>query len=129
MAGVTQTVDDFAELFPAVFVRFHRRDAKRSELSGASRAVLLHLASTGPLTIGEMALHLGRAQSVVSEIVDGMERKKLLERMRDPRDRRRALVWLTDAGLARFEEDRDVLSRELLAKATARMTTAERAAL
>jgi DNA-binding MarR family transcriptional regulator len=76
-----------------------------------------------------MARHLQRAQSVVSEVVDHLERDGLLERARDPRDRRRALVWLTEAGLAYLERDRDVLSRELLARAMARMTLAARAAL
>ena len=119
----------FAELFPAVYLRFHRRDAKRDGLPAASRAILQHLAVAGPLTVGEMARHLQRAQSVVSEVVDHLERDGLLERARDPRDRRRALVWLTDAGLAYLERDRDVLSRDLLARAMARMTPAARAAL
>ncbi len=42
----------FCELFPAAYLAFHRRDGKRDQLSGASRAVLLHLAQTGPLTVG-----------------------------------------------------------------------------
>jgi len=119
----------FAELFPAVYLRFHRRDGKREAMSGASRAALLHLASTGPLTIGEIAAHFGRAQSVVSEIVDGLEKKAWLERMRDPRDKRRALVWLTERGLEALDRDRQVLSRELLARAMKKMTAADRAAL
>ena len=58
----------FAELFRAVYLTFHRRDRPRSELPGASRAVLEHLALAGPLTIGEAAAHMSRAQSVISEI-------------------------------------------------------------
>jgi DNA-binding MarR family transcriptional regulator len=88
----------FGELFPGVYLRFHRRDGKRHELPGASRAVLHHLTLTGPLTIGEMAKHLSRAQSVVSEIVDHLERDGLLERMRDPKDRRRTLLALLASG-------------------------------
>jgi DNA-binding MarR family transcriptional regulator len=120
---------EFGELFQAVYLRFHRRDGKRSELPGASRAVLQHLAGAGPLTIGELAAHVDRAQSVASEIVDHLERDGLLERIRDPRDRRRTLVWLTDAGTAALERDREVLSRELVAAALARMTASERAGL
>ncbi len=119
----------FNELFPAVYLRFHRRDGKRATLPAASRAVLQHLAGAGPLTIGEMALHLERAQSVISEIVDHLERDELLERLRDPRDRRRVLVWLTDAGSASLERDREVLSTELVAAAMAAMTPTERTAL
>ncbi|HST86463.1 MAG TPA: MarR family winged helix-turn-helix transcriptional regulator [Kineosporiaceae bacterium] len=119
----------FASLFPEIYLRFHRRDEKRSELSGASRAVLTHLAMTGPLTVGEAAGHLQRAQSVVSEIVTQLAGKGLLERWRDPRDRRRTLVWLTPSGLRFLERDRDVLSVELLAAAFAEMTASEQEAL
>ncbi len=119
----------FGELFPAVYLTFHRRDGKRAQLPGASRAVLQHLAGAGPLTIGELAAHLDRSQSVASEIVDHLERDDLLERIRDPRDRRRTLVWLTDAGRELLERDRDVLSRELVAGAMAGMTEPERAGL
>lgn len=119
----------FAELFPAAYLRFHRRDEPRSELGGAARAVLLHLANAGPLTVGETALHLDRAQSVVSEIVDHLEAKGLLERMKDKADRRRTLVWLSDGGFEALERDRDVLSRDLVLRATQAMTEAERAQL
>jgi hypothetical protein len=54
----------FAGLFRAIYLTFHRRDGPRNELSGASRAVLQHLAMSGPLTVGEAAVHLDRAQSV-----------------------------------------------------------------
>ncbi|HET9932502.1 MAG TPA: MarR family winged helix-turn-helix transcriptional regulator [Polyangiaceae bacterium] len=119
---------EFAGLFPRVYLAFHRRDEKR-ELPNASRAVLQHLALTGPLTIGEMAQHLSRAQSVVSEIVDHLERDGLLERMRDARDRRRVLVWLSQSGQAEQERANEVLSSELLEHAMQHMTPASREAL
>jgi DNA-binding MarR family transcriptional regulator len=123
------TAREFGRLFPAVYLRFHRRDDKRSELSNASQAVLQHLSLTGPLTIGEMAKHLGRAQSVVSEIALHLERSGLLDRTRDPRDRRKVLVWLSEAGLDVLERARQVLSRELLERTMAHMTSADRRAL
>ena len=120
---------EFGELFPAVYLRFHRRDGKQRELPSASRAVLHHLTLTGPLTVGEMAKHLSRAQSVVSEIVDHLERDGLLERMADPKDKRRKLVWLSDRGLALLEHEREVLSRDLLTRAMTKMKPADRLAL
>jgi DNA-binding MarR family transcriptional regulator len=116
----------YAELFPAVYLKFHRRDAKERELSGASRGVLLHLAGTGPLTVGECARHLARAQSVVSEIVDQLEGHGLVARVRDETDRRRTLVWLTDEGRARLVAEQQVLSGSALERACARMTPEER---
>ena len=76
-----------------------------------------------------MADHLDRAQSVVSDIVTGLEAKGLLARQKDPANRRRALVWLSDDGLALLAEDRRVLSAQLLGGAVAAMTPADRAAL
>jgi DNA-binding MarR family transcriptional regulator len=119
----------FAALFRALYLTYHRRDGPRSGLTGASRAVLGHLAHAGPLTIGEAALHLERAQSVVSEIVDGLERRGLLMRDRDPADRRRTFVWLTPAGTEALRLDDEVLSEAALAAAMARMVEADRTAL
>jgi len=107
----------FAERFRAVYLTFHRRDGPRGQLQGTSRAVLEHLAMAGPLTIGEAATHLDRAQSVVSEIVSHLEGQGLLERERDPADRRRTLVWLTPAGQRALRRDREVLGLDLLARA------------
>jgi len=119
----TQQAERFAELFGAVYLAFHRRDAPRSELTGASRAVLTHLAMAGPLTVGEAAVHLDRAQSVVSEIVERLESRGLLERESDPADRRRTLVWLTNSGHDTLRADRRVLSADHLARGLAAMPT------
>src|SRR6185436_19052104 len=80
---------EFAQLFPAFYLRFHRRTGKRGVLTAQSAAVLSHLMLTGPLTVTEAARHMNRAQSVMSEIVNGLERKGLLARMVDERDRRK----------------------------------------
>lgn len=122
----------FCELFPAVYLRFCRRTERRgarSALTPQMDAVLRHLSLSGPLTIGEMARHLARAQSVVSEIVDGLEQKGLLERVRDARDRRRVLVWLTDEARRTLARREEVLDREHVATAMAGMSEAQRRAL
>ena len=90
MRRVSAATAAVAELFPAIYLRFHvRRPKPVSRLDQTGTAVLLHLERIGPLTIGEASKHLGRAQSVVSEIVSRLERRGLIERMRDERDRRR----------------------------------------
>ncbi len=122
-------VDAFCAAFPQAYLAFHRRDGRRGGLTNASRAVLTHLAGSGPITIGEASRHLDRAQSVVSEIVSQLERHGLLEREPDPGDRRRTLVWLTDAGLARLRQDSDVLDRALVAEAMDRLDTTTRRGL
>jgi DNA-binding MarR family transcriptional regulator len=119
-AGQEQA-ERFAELFRAVYLTFHRRDGPRSQLAGASRAVLEHLALAGPLTVGEAAAHMNRAQSVISEIVAHLERQGLLEREDDPADRRRTLIWLTPHGHDVLRRDREVLGVDQLARALARL--------
>jgi DNA-binding MarR family transcriptional regulator len=119
----------FAELFRAVYATYHRRDGPRGQLASASRAVLEHLALAGPLTIGEAAAHMSRAQSVISEIVTHLERQGLLERESDPADRRRTLVWLTPDGHAALRRDREVLAVDLLSAAMARLPPGEADAL
>ena len=65
--------------------------------------VLRHLAGSGPLTIGEQAAHLGIGRATATELMDRLEAKGLVERIRDERDRRRVFVWLTKEGQSRLE--------------------------
>jgi DNA-binding MarR family transcriptional regulator len=124
-----QAAQEFAELLGAAFLRFHRRGPKRSTWTPQGWAVLQHLEMAGPLTVTEAAKHMDRAQSVMSEIVDGLERKGLLARIRDARDRRRSLVWLTDQGRAAMATERQVLCVDRLQRAFAKMGEAAAADL
>ena len=130
MNDARKAAEALAELFPAIYLRLHARHFKRGHrVNAAGVAVLQHLALAGPLTVGEAAVHFDRAQSVVSEIVDRLAARGLVERMRDERDRRRVLVWLLPAGFDELERDREVLSRELVGAAMERMKPAARRAL
>lgn len=124
-----EAAEIFARQFPAMYLRFHRRDAKGLGLTPASRAVLQHLALAGPVTIGELCGHLDRSQSVVSDIVAHLEQDGLVERQDDPADRRRRHVWLTPSGRELLARDGDVLSVELLQRAFAELSADERGAL
>ncbi len=129
MSDERERSERFAAQFRAVYLTFHRRDGPRGQLAGASRAVLEHLAMAGPLTIGEAAAHLSRAQSVVSEIVSHLTDQGLLERENDPADRRRTLIWLTPAGHDALRRDREVLGLDLLTRAFARIPAGQADAL
>ena len=120
----------FAALFPEIYLRLHaRKDRAALRVTPQMWAMLQHLAMAGPLTVTEAAEHFGRAQSVVSETVDTLCEKKLLERVRDARDRRRTLVWLTDEGHAFLANERRVLDDERLARAMARLSAEHRRGL
>jgi DNA-binding MarR family transcriptional regulator len=131
VAGVEahEAAEIFARQFPAMYLRFHPRDAKGKALAPASRAVLQHLALARPITVGELCGHLDRTQSVVSDIVAHLEEGGLVEWDDDPADRRRRLVWLSPSGRELLDTDRDVLSVGLLERAFAELPDRERRAL
>ncbi|HKA87478.1 MAG TPA: MarR family transcriptional regulator [Haliangiales bacterium] len=116
-----------AELFPLIYLRLHRRWPKGAfRPTPEAMAVLLHLEGSGPLTVTEAARHMRRSQSTMSALIDRLERRSLIERMADERDRRRMLVWLTPAGQDVLAEERRVLDRGLLARAIAAMADGDR---
>jgi DNA-binding MarR family transcriptional regulator len=127
-----QVAREVALLWPAIYLPLHARSEPRTRQyrpTPESLGVLSHLAASGPLTVTEAARHMRRAQSVMSDIVTRLERRGLLERMRDERDRRRVLVWLTSAGNEILARERRVLDEELIGAAVRKMAPADRAQL
>ena len=110
----------FAALFPELFHRFRRRSPLGSyRPSAESLAVLRHLSRTGPLTVREAAIHFERSQAATSEILARLEKRGLLDRMADERDRRRTLVYLTATGLEVVASESQVLAPAALEAAFA----------
>jgi DNA-binding MarR family transcriptional regulator len=126
-----EVADEVARLYPAVYRRFKAptRGRDGADLTPRMLTVLHHLAAGGPLTVGEQATHLGLSKAATSELVDRLEAKGLVGRMRDDRDRRRVFVWLTPAGRAQTRAHPRVLGADDLAKAVEAMRPADRAAL
>jgi DNA-binding MarR family transcriptional regulator len=119
----------FEDLFRSTYLRAVRRVRdKRERLTPETVAFLDHLAMSGPLTPGELARHLDRAPSTLSEMVDHLLAKGLLERDRDPSDARRSLIWLSPAGRDALIEARQVLDLDSLARAAAALPEADRTA-
>jgi DNA-binding MarR family transcriptional regulator len=132
MAG-DATADEAARrvgrLFPEVYRHYHYAQRIQSaDLPVTRRAVevLQHLAAGGPLTVGEQAEHLGLRRNSVSELLTRLEAKGLVARVRDERDERRVLVWLTDAGRDVVSRVGQVLAPDLLSTAMTVLTPAER---
>jgi DNA-binding MarR family transcriptional regulator len=119
-----------ARLFPEVYRRYHWANrVQGADLPVTRRAleVLQHLAASGPLTIGEQAEHLGLRRNSVSELLQRLEAKGLVARIRDERDERRVLVWLTDAGRDVVSRVGQVLAPDLIAQVMAKLSPEERA--
>lgn len=117
----------FTELFHEAYLRFHARLAPGEQrLSPESLGVLAHLATTGPLSIAEACGHFERSQAAMSDIVTRLERRGLLARVADKRDRRRTLVWMTSAGRQALARSTRVLDPTLLVRAFEHRTEEER---
>jgi DNA-binding MarR family transcriptional regulator len=119
-----------ARLFPEVYRRYHwAQRVKGAELPVSRRAleVLQHLNASGPLTVGEQAEHLGLRRNSVSELLSRLEAKGLIARIRDERDERRVLVWLTEPGRDVVARIGQVLAPDLLAQTMAALSPDERA--
>ncbi len=63
-------------------------------------AALYVLADGGTTTIGELAEVLGRSPSATSRLVDGLSKRRLVERREEPEDRRQRTLVLTPRGHA-----------------------------
>jgi DNA-binding MarR family transcriptional regulator len=63
-------------------------------------AALYVLADGSTLTVGELAESIGRSPSATSRLVDGLVRRRLVERHQEPEDRRQRTLRLTPRGHA-----------------------------
>jgi DNA-binding MarR family transcriptional regulator len=66
----------------------------------AEAHVLAHLAMTGEATIGEVHRAFGHRRSTLTSILDRLEKRNLIARTSDARDRRTFVVSLTRSGRA-----------------------------
>jgi DNA-binding MarR family transcriptional regulator len=127
---VESAAERFAELYGQAYRRFYRRiPVSQYRLTSESIIALQHLVEAGPLTVAEAAAHLGRSQSAMSEMVDRLERRGLVARVADQRDRRRTLVWLTEDGNAALDEAQQVLSDVRLREAFSALDEEQRTQL
>jgi DNA-binding MarR family transcriptional regulator len=63
-------------------------------------AALYVLAEGRTTTIGDLAEVIGRSPSATSRLVDGLVRRRLVERRPETEDRRQRTIWLTPRGQA-----------------------------
>lgn len=84
------------------FVGLHsRRLAAEHQITGPQLICLTTILMEGPLTLGGVADRVSLSPSTVNGIVDRLEAKGLVLRVRDRRDRRRVLLTATGAGADR----------------------------
>jgi len=74
-------------------------------------AILCSLRVEGPRSQGWLGEHLGIDRTTMVQLVDGLEAKGLVERQRNPADRRSYALTLTPAGTAMWERARGDVQR------------------
>ncbi|MFF3327762.1 MarR family winged helix-turn-helix transcriptional regulator [Streptomyces sp. NPDC002889] len=98
------------------------------ELTGRQYHALAVLADDRPGSQLELATALGVLPAIVVTLMDELEQRGLLERRRDPRDRRRQSITLTDSG-TRLLEQADALAAAVEAEVFAGIDHAAQAQL
>lgn len=107
----------------ALLVLFSRRRSLRdpiaascegTDLTPAQIHILLWLGNDGALTMGELARRVAVTEKTITGVVDRLERDALVQRERDPADRRVVRVALAAAGAALWRRIDAAITRKLV---------------
>lgn len=90
-------------------VDLHSRTLVESHGLTGPQALILKALQGGSLSAGELATRVSLSQGTVTDILNRLEQRGLIKRLRDTQDRRRVLVVATDAGLALLEQSPPLL--------------------
>jgi DNA-binding MarR family transcriptional regulator len=113
----TSTQADLAVRLRLVIARTARRLRQEAELSPSQAAALATIDRHGPLTPSELAVRERIQRPTATRVIARLEASGLVDRTRDPDDRRSCVVGLTPGGrelLVRVRTRKDAyLSRRL----------------
>ncbi len=80
-------------------IDLHSKSLVRSYgLTGPQLILLRELAASGEISVGDLARNISLSNATVTDILDRMEKRGLVERTRSSADRRRVMVKVTDVG-------------------------------
>ena len=131
MLTVEEAARDVMALYPRIYFACHTRHVRdphsQKLLSRHQASILDHLDEIDPMTLNDLARHMGVTAATMSLAIDRLERKGFVVRTRDTVDRRRVQLRLTTAGL-RVREASTVLDPPLVEALVARLGDDERAA-
>jgi DNA-binding MarR family transcriptional regulator len=87
--------------------RLRYREQESQHLTTTQFLALFVLQSHEPVTAGQLAKSADLNPGTVTGMLDDLEKKGIVERRPDPRDRRLVMVSLTDTGRASLGQRRD----------------------
>src|SRR5215471_14626891 len=118
-------------LYPKIFFACHSRhvrDSKTRKLLSAHQASILdHLDEREPLTLLDLARHMGVTPSTMSLHIERLVRRGYVSRLRASEDGRRLRLLLTPAGV-RVREAKSVLDPDRVRALLRRLTPEEQEA-
>ncbi|AYB33556.1 MarR family transcriptional regulator [Chryseolinea soli] len=127
-------VDDITLLmsfYPKIYFACHTRHVndpvKGVKLTAHQGSVLDHLDGDEPLSLQELALHLGVTPSTMSIAIERLVKLGYVKREKDKTDSRKVRLLLTTHGL-KVKRSKSVLDPKLVESVLARLTKEERAA-
>jgi DNA-binding MarR family transcriptional regulator len=113
MSDVRRLLDAYPRIFFACHRRHVRDSASGRTLSAHQASILDHLDTVDPMSLADLAAHMGVTASTMSLAVDRLERAGYVVRERNDADRRRLDLRLTDAG-ARVKDASSVLEPDIV---------------
>jgi DNA-binding MarR family transcriptional regulator len=90
---------DLLRKYTSAVLRHAAATAKRMRLEASELAALEHLQAAGPMTQKRLGERLSMSPGAITAMIDRLEGRGYVERIRNPEDRRSALVRITEAGL------------------------------
>jgi DNA-binding MarR family transcriptional regulator len=124
-------VKQVMELYPRIYFACHTRhvrDPKTQRLLSAHQASILdHLDEREPLTLLDLARHMGVTPSTMSLHVERLVRRGYVSRLRAAEDGRRLRLLLTPAGV-RVREAKSVLDPDRVRALLSRLTSEDQQA-
>ena len=100
------------DAYPRVYFACHTRHVadpvSGDPVSAHQASILDHLDEVDPMSVTDLAGHMGVTVATMSLAIDRLERRAYVRRDRDPGDRRRVLLRVTPAGV-RLREAKSVL--------------------
>src|SRR5688572_21119682 len=103
MAAIEVAAREVLRLYPRIYFACHTRHVRDPQthrlLSRHQASVLDHLDDVDPISLNDLARHMGVTAGTMSLTIDRLERKGYVVRLRDTADRRRIQLRLSPDGV------------------------------
>jgi DNA-binding MarR family transcriptional regulator len=122
---VRHVLDTYPRIYFACHTRHVRDPGSGGDVSAHQASILDHLDEIDPMSMTDLAGHMGVTLATMSLAIDRLEDKGYVRRERDATDGRRVRLRITAAGL-RLREATSVLDPVRVEQVLARLSPAER---